>query len=43
MINLGWIEDKAFTAAAWARIEAILAETADLRKEVMALTYEKLG
>jgi formiminotetrahydrofolate cyclodeaminase len=42
-INLGWIEDKAFTAAAWARIEAILAETADLRKEVMALTYEKLG
>jgi len=42
-INLGWIEDKSFTASAWARIETILAETARLRKEVMDLTYQKLG
>jgi formiminotetrahydrofolate cyclodeaminase len=42
-INLGWIEDKGFTASAWARIETILAETARLRKEVMDLTYQKLG
>ena len=42
-INLGWIEDKAFTKSAWERVLAILAETARLRVEVMDLTYEKLG
>lgn len=42
-INLGWIEDKAFTESAWERVLAILAETARLRVEVMDLTYEKLG
>jgi formiminotetrahydrofolate cyclodeaminase len=41
-INLAWIEDAEFNRQAWERIEVILAETARLREEVMALTYSKL-
>ena len=41
-INLAWIEDAEFNRQAWERTEVILAETARLREEVMALTYSKL-
>jgi methenyltetrahydrofolate cyclohydrolase len=41
-INLAWIDDQAYTRATWARVEAILAETARLREDVLALTYSKL-
>jgi formiminotetrahydrofolate cyclodeaminase len=41
-INLAWIDDEEFNGEAWAQIEAILAETAGLREQVMALTYSKL-
>lgn len=41
-INLAWIDDRAYTEATWARVEAILAETARLREDVLALTYSKL-
>ncbi len=42
-INIGWINDEAFNSASWGRVQQILAETAQLRESVMALTYEKLG
>lgn len=41
-INLAWIDDSDFNQAAWARIEAILSETAGLRDIVVGLTYSKL-
>jgi methenyltetrahydrofolate cyclohydrolase len=41
-INLAWIEDKEFNQTAWARIEAILSETARLRDVVLAVAYSKL-
>jgi formiminotetrahydrofolate cyclodeaminase len=41
-INLAWIEDEDFKRATWARIAAILSETAHLRDVVLALTYRKL-
>jgi glutamate formiminotransferase/formiminotetrahydrofolate cyclodeaminase len=41
-INLAWIDDEQFNQEVWARIEAILAETAGLREQVMVLTYSKL-
>lgn len=41
-INLAWIDDNAYTEATWTRVEAILAETARLREDVLALTYSKL-
>lgn len=41
-INVSWIDDKAFTGDRWARIEALLSETARLRDEVLALTYTKI-
>lgn len=41
-INLVWIEDEAFKTDAWARIEAVLSETAGLRDRVLALTYSKI-
>jgi formiminotetrahydrofolate cyclodeaminase len=41
-INLAWIEDGAFKKDAWGRIEAVLAETAGLRQNVLALTYSKI-
>jgi formiminotetrahydrofolate cyclodeaminase len=41
-INLAWIEDDVFKKDAWARIEAVLAETAGLREAVLALTYSKI-
>lgn len=41
-INVSWIDDKAFTADRWARIEALLSETGRLRDVVLALTYSKI-
>jgi len=41
-INLAWIEDDDFKRDAWARVEAVLSETARLRDIVMALTYSKI-
>lgn len=41
-INLAWISDQEFNRACWARIEAILSETAGLRDGVLALTYSKI-
>ncbi len=41
-INLAWITDEEFSRASWARIEAILSETAGLRDGVLALTYSKI-
>jgi formiminotetrahydrofolate cyclodeaminase len=41
-INVSWIDDKAFTGARWARIEAVLLETGNMRDVVLALTYSKL-
>jgi formiminotetrahydrofolate cyclodeaminase len=41
-INLAWIDDKDYTEATWARVESLLAETAGLRGDVLALTYSKL-
>ncbi len=41
-INLAWIEDDGFKRDAWARIEAVLSETARLRDMVLALTYSKI-
>ncbi|MCZ7662139.1 MAG: cyclodeaminase/cyclohydrolase family protein [Thermoleophilia bacterium] len=42
-INLGWISDAEFNRSSWDRVEAVLAETARLRAQVVAMTYEKLG
>lgn len=41
-INLAWIDDQAYARVTWARVESILAETARLREDVLALTYSKL-
>jgi formiminotetrahydrofolate cyclodeaminase len=41
-INLGSIEDQAYVAAAAAEIDAILAEAAALRAEVLATTLAKI-
>jgi formiminotetrahydrofolate cyclodeaminase len=41
-INLAWIEDEDFKCDTWARVAAILSETAHLRDVVLALTYRKL-
>ena len=41
-INMAWIKDEEFNKAVWARTEAALAEAAELREEVLALTYSKL-
>jgi formiminotetrahydrofolate cyclodeaminase len=41
-INLAWIADQDFNQKTWARIEAILSETAGLRDGVLALTYSKI-
>jgi len=41
-INLAWITDEDFKRAAWARVEAALAETARLRDVVLGLTYSKI-
>jgi formiminotetrahydrofolate cyclodeaminase len=42
-INVNSIEDKDFCKSKWARIQEILAETAELREKVLKVTYEKLG
>ena len=41
-INLAWIEDGTFKGETWARIEAILSETARLRDTVLKTTYSKI-
>jgi glutamate formiminotransferase/formiminotetrahydrofolate cyclodeaminase len=41
-INLAWIENEDFKREAWARVEAVLSETARLRDVVLALTYSKI-
>jgi formiminotetrahydrofolate cyclodeaminase len=41
-INLGSIEDQAYIVAARAEMDVILKETADLRAEVLRITYDKL-
>jgi formiminotetrahydrofolate cyclodeaminase len=41
-INLGSIEDQAYIAAAREEMDGILKETADLRAEVLRITYDKL-
>jgi formiminotetrahydrofolate cyclodeaminase len=42
-INLAWIEDDEFNRSAWARVEAILSETAHLRNVVLGATYSRLS
>jgi hypothetical protein len=39
---MAWISDEEFNKAIWARTEAALEEAAELREEVLALTYSKL-
>ena len=41
-INLGSIEDQEYVTAARAELDDILKETADLRTEVVRITYDKL-
>jgi formiminotetrahydrofolate cyclodeaminase len=41
-INLAWIADEDFKRDTWARIEAVLAETARLRDVVLTMTYSKI-
>jgi len=41
-INLAWIEDEEFKRTAWAKVEEVLTEVAELKKTVLALTYDKL-
>ncbi len=41
-INLAWITDEDFKRDTWARIEAVLAETARLRDVVLTMTYSKI-
>lgn len=41
-INLGSIEDQSYVDAARAELDTILKETADLRHEVLCITYDKL-
>ena len=41
-INLAWIDDKDYARVAWARVEAVLQETAHLRDVVLSLTYARL-
>jgi formiminotetrahydrofolate cyclodeaminase len=41
-INLGSIEDQAYIATAREEMDVILKETADLRAEVLRITYDKL-
>jgi formiminotetrahydrofolate cyclodeaminase len=41
-INLGSIEDEAYVLAARAEMQVILKEAADLRAEVLRITYDKL-
>jgi formiminotetrahydrofolate cyclodeaminase len=41
-INLAWITDEDFKSDTWARIEAVLAETARLRDVVLTMTYSKI-
>ncbi len=41
-INLAWIDDEDFKRTAWARVEEVLAEIAELRETVLAITYDKL-
>jgi formiminotetrahydrofolate cyclodeaminase len=40
--NLAWIEDEGFKNDTWARIEAVLSETARMRDLVLAITYSKI-
>ncbi len=41
-INMAWIDDQDYNKDIWARTETALAEAAQLREKVMALTYNKL-
>jgi formiminotetrahydrofolate cyclodeaminase len=41
-INLAWIEDEDFKNDTWARIGAVLSETARMRDLVLAITYSKI-
>lgn len=41
-INLAWITDENFKRDTWARVEAVLSETARLRDVVLAITYSKI-
>jgi formiminotetrahydrofolate cyclodeaminase len=41
-INLAWIHDQEFKHASWSRTQAVLRETADLRRVVLALTDSKI-
>jgi len=42
-INVNSIEDREFSQGKWSRIQEILEETAELRKRVVEMTYDKLG
>ena len=41
-INLAWINAEDFKRDTWARVEAVLSETARLRDVVLAMTYSKI-
>ncbi len=42
-INLNSIRDKAFTQAKWDRVQEVLREVGQVRKEVVEITYEKIS
>ena len=42
-INLNAIKDPSFTGSKWDRVQEILKEVAALKKEVVSMTYHKLG
>jgi formiminotetrahydrofolate cyclodeaminase len=42
-INLNAIKDQSFCGTKWDRVQEILKEVAELKEEVVAITYNKLG
>ncbi len=42
-INLNAIRDPSFTGAKWQRVQEVLREVGQLREDVVAMTYEKMG
>jgi len=42
-INLVSIKDEAYVADKWAKMQAMLAEAAELKAKVVGITYEKIG
>ncbi len=42
-INLNAIRDASFTGAKWQRVQEVLRDVGQLRQDVVAMTYEKMG